>query len=286
MDNNLKGCVLGTRIHTQSNGRLRPSDVTIFLATTDSQRILKYNLADAGYEILESLLYRLTDKSFEALLGEWAEMTKEATANRVKLYFLTGNILKAAVLKDVHHGRLVAFNVISNKGESRLNGVMLPSSFKPQNITTKMKSYAVASCRRIFNPTENDNFAKLTSFTLAGSGKLIMQKTARLGYGINLIIIENDRTPYLKALLGHKYIDEHVYNIYQKTSYYSPYTTYYIDFNTTDIAPFVDMLAECGVEIELDPNKAKALFGTESIETLRDGWWPKVEHGLVLADYH
>jgi hypothetical protein len=46
------------------------------------------------------------------------------------------------------------------------------------------------------------------------------------------------------------------------------------------------MLAECGVEIELDPNKAKALFGTESIETLRDGWWPKVEHGLVLADYH
>ncbi len=278
MYNNLKGCVLGTRIHTQSNGRLRPSDVTIFLATTDSQRILKYNLADAGYEILESLLYRLTDKSFEALLGEWAEMTKEATANRVNRYFLTGNILKAAVLKDVHHGRLVAFNVISNKGESRLNGVMLPSSFKPQYITTKMKSYAVASCRRIFNPTENDNFAKQTYFTLAGSGKLIMQKTARLGYGINLIIIENDRTPYLKALLGHKYIDEHVYYIYQKTSYYSPNTTYYIDFNTTDIAPFVDMLAECGVEIELDPNKAKALFGTDSTETLRDGWWPKVKY--------
>ena len=210
------------------------------------------------------------------MLDEWAEMTKEAAANRIQRYFLTGNILKSAVLKDVHHGRFVSFNVISGDGENRLNGVMLPSSFKPQSIATKLKSYPVASCRKLFMPTENNNFTKPTKFNLPNSGSLTMQKTARLGYGINLII--PDITPCAKAIVNHKYIDEHVYQVYEGKNYYwDNKIMYYIDFNTDDLAPFVDMLSECSVEIELDPNRAKALFGTDDTEALRDGWWPMVD---------
>ena len=274
LDDNLKGCVLGTRIRTNENGKLRPSDITIFLATTDSQRILKYNLADAGYEILENLLYRLKNKPFEELLGEWAEVTKAATANRVRRYFLTGNILRAVVFKDLYHGRLVSFNVISDEGESRLNGVMLPSSFEPGRIATMMRSYSVSLCRRLFSLTENNDFVESVNFTLPNSGRLTIQKTARLGYGINLIIKDDDR-PYTKAVLSHKYIDKHVYHVYEDANYSK--TCYFIDFNTTKIEPFVDMLAECGVEIELDLNQAKALFGFDDNEALRDGWWPILE---------
>ena len=137
-----------------------------------------------------------------------------------------------------------------------------------------MRRYSVSLCRRLFSLTENNNFVESVNFTLPNSGRLTIQKTARLGYGINLIIKDDDR-PYTKAVLSHKYIDKHVYHVYEDANYSK--TCYFIDFNTTKIEPFVDMLAECGVEIELDLNQAKALFGFDDNEALRDGWWPILE---------
>ena len=277
---------LGVKMHpTHDDGiaHYRPSDVNIIIALPDSKRSLKYNLADAGYNVISEMNYKSYRSEYygdpKGLLEDWPKITSEYVADRRIRHIITGNILKGYKLVRTYHGRLVKFSLADS--EDGLNGILLPDRMNLDEIPVACKTYSLDGGNAKLLQLLKNILVTHARVRLHAKGCLMQMGVIdyqqyngtiterKYQLWIDVLGDYAAEWPKLKDEIGeHEYVQAHLAEpLYRGGP---------LVLKDYDMSKVCDVLSDYGVKIELTAEQATAAGLFVGIDKLKDGWWPKL----------